>query len=143
MTGKEVLNLYDSLLRKLTNRRHKGMTEQKIGLKKVDFEFSTFVPMTNYENKISGAMHLKYAPNDKIKFAEDMIQRWGMVAGIPYGEDSTGRQKLRMLEPDELVKRACDTAEKAYEAFKERGWLQEMPDVDTQLDMGRANAEKN
>ena len=37
-----------------------------------------------------------------------LIDRWGMVAGEPDGFDKTGRQKMKMLEPHEVVKRAYD-----------------------------------
>jgi len=47
---------------------------------------------------------------DEAKLAMTMIEKWGMVMAIPDGEDSAGRQKLRIATPAELVKRAFETA---------------------------------
>jgi hypothetical protein len=44
------------------------------------------------------------------KIVIDLITRWGMVAAMPDGEDSAGRQKLRLMTPEELVERAVESA---------------------------------
>jgi hypothetical protein len=50
---------------------------------------------------------ITYHPTAKI--AIEMAQRWGMVAAIPDGEDTAGRQKLRLMTPAELAQRAVAT----------------------------------
>lgn len=76
------------------------------------------------------------APNHKAEAALAMMERWGMVAGVPDGEDSAGRQKLRLATSEELVSRACEVADMAYAAFAERGWTLDIPlpevDADTE-----------
>lgn len=57
------------------------------------------------------------------RFAMQLIERWGMVDAAPDGEDKAGRSKLRLLDPIEVVDRACDTASFAMVAFTARGWL--------------------
>ena len=52
-----------------------------------------------------------------------LIERWGLVAWQPDGEDTAGRQKLRKSTPLELVTEACDTAAVAYSEFRRRGWV--------------------
>lgn len=68
------------------------------------------------------------ATNLKADMAMRMIERWGSVAGIPDGEDSAGRQKLRLQGVDEIVKYACDAADRCVEEFRARGWLLELPE---------------
>ena len=55
-----------------------------------------------------------------------MIEKWGMVAAIEGGEDSAGRQKLRLATPAELVERAFETARLAFKEVTERGLLVEV-----------------
>jgi len=57
----------------------------------------------------------------------DMLARWGMVAGAPHGEDSAGRAKGRLLDPDELVARACAITEMYMLTAKVRGWIEDAP----------------
>lgn len=57
----------------------------------------------------------------------DLIARWGMVAGLEDGEDSSGRAKLRLATPKEMVKRACDTAEMLIKEIEKRDWYLELP----------------
>jgi len=42
--------------------------------------------------------------------AVEMVNRWGMVAGMPDGEDSSGRARLRLATPEELVDRAVEVS---------------------------------
>ena len=68
-------------------------------------------------------MHVRHQPNHRAQLAASLIERWGMVAGEVDGEDSTGRAKGRLQTPDELVTRACDTAERLYAELERRDWL--------------------
>lgn len=96
-----------------------------------------------YENHFGLLTHAKYCIDQKVVFAQQIIERWAMVAGEPDGEDAAGRQKLRMQTPTEIVDRACDIAEKAFTAFEERGWVVAMPPVGEQYDMARENSDRN
>jgi hypothetical protein len=53
-------------------------------------------------------------------FAREFISRWGMVAAVPDGEDSSGRAKVRLSTPEELVVRAFETAELFHKALEEK-----------------------
>ena len=59
--------------------------------------------------------------------AKHIVERWALVAAIPDGEDSAGRQKLRLPDPLELAKRACDIAEETWTEFESRGWVLRIP----------------
>ena len=59
--------------------------------------------------------------------AHELIARWGLVAGTPDGEDSAGRQKLALATPEDLVERACKTAELTVKEFEMRGWFMDLP----------------
>ena len=67
------------------------------------------------------------ALNLKAKLAMAMVERWGGVAGKPDGVDGAGRQQSRLQTPDELVARACETAELCIETFRDRNWLLTLP----------------
>lgn len=60
--------------------------------------------------------------------AQELLARWGMVSAVEDGEDSAGRAKVRLQGPQEMVMRACATAELAYQEFKKRGWVLDLPD---------------
>lgn len=52
--------------------------------------------------------------------AFDLIQKWGLVAGVPDGEDSSGRTKPRLQTPEELVERAFAAAKLAFTEARKR-----------------------
>lgn len=58
-----------------------------------------------------------------------LIERWGLVAAMPDGEDAAGRAKLRKLAPAELVMEACETAQLAVAEFRKRGWVKSLPSL--------------
>ena len=60
-------------------------------------------------------------------FAITLLEKWGLVAALPDGEDSAGRQKLALHAPKELVERACQIAECAFAEFAKRDWLIDLP----------------
>lgn len=61
------------------------------------------------------------------RIAVGMIERWGAVAGTTDGEDSAGRQRFRLVTPEELVARAFDTARLVIAEAVTRGLLVETP----------------
>lgn len=72
-------------------------------------------------------VHTLYTINQKADFAKELMVRWGLITGVADGEDSAGRHKLRAELPVELIERACTTAELAFEEFKKRGWVLDLP----------------
>jgi hypothetical protein len=66
------------------------------------------------------------------ELAVRMIERWGVVAFEPDGEDSVGRQKARMLSESDVVQRACLLAEAAFTEFEKRGWLLNLPEPEVE-----------
>lgn len=68
-------------------------------------------------------------PDAVARLATAFIERWGMVAGMPDGEDSAGRAKLRLSTTDEIVKRAFDIAEKFVAVADARGHMIDVPDL--------------
>ena len=68
--------------------------------------------------------------------AREFAERWGMVAAIDDGEDSSGRHKLRLATADEVVNRANAIAEKLWDSWAEKGWIHDVPsleELDSQL----------
>ena len=78
--------------------------------------------------------HATIVPDNKARFAMSCIERWGMVAAEPDGEDSQGRAKLRRLTAGEVAKHACDCADLAFSEFHARGWLVEVPTYSETID---------
>ena len=79
------------------------------------------------------------------KMAVEFAVKWGMVAAMPDGEDTAGRQKLRLATPAELVERSLNVARLMYEGVRARGLmhqapsLQDVADADAnRLDIARA-----
>ena len=75
-------------------------------------------------------IHEREWPSQKARFAMAMIERWGMVSGMMDGEDSAGRAKVRLASVDEVVERAVEASEKAFEAFRSKGWIEDLASVD-------------
>jgi hypothetical protein len=62
--------------------------------------------------------------------AERLMSHLAIVAAMPDGEDSSGRQKLRMMTPAEVVTRANDIADLAWKQWRQRNWLLDIPDLE-------------
>ena len=61
--------------------------------------------------------------------ATEIVIRWGMVAATPDGEDSSGRAKVRLLTPQELIERACETAQLLSLTFAANGWSEPLVSI--------------
>ena len=83
----------------------------------------------NWGSKMDRAPHMTVALNQRALLAVQLVERWGMVAGAPDGEDSAGRQRLRMMSPDEMVVRATATANRLFREFSDRRWMYEVPEI--------------
>ena len=59
--------------------------------------------------------------------AIDFITKWGMVAAIPDGEDSVGRQRLRLATPEELVDRSILTTKLLMTGLNREEWFHVTP----------------
>jgi len=75
-------------------------------------------------------VHDTEVPEQTAKLAFDLVARWGAVAGAPDGEDSSGRAKLRLQTPQELVERAFECAERAMAYARSHGHLVNIPGVE-------------
>lgn len=72
-------------------------------------------------------VHRTEIHDGKAQFAMSLIEKFGLCAAIPDGEDAAGRQKIRVLTPDELVEKACILADKAIEEIRKREWFTAVP----------------
>jgi hypothetical protein len=79
-----------------------------------------------YGGERSLVVEADHVMSGEAKFACDLVERWGMVAGQPDGEDSAGRAKIRLATAEELVDRAVDVTAKLFQRFKDDGWLIEV-----------------
>jgi len=65
------------------------------------------------------------------RVAIEFVTKWGMVAGMPDGEDSSGRAKLRLSTPEEVVERACVISELLFaEIRKRKDWVVDIPSIE-------------
>lgn len=72
---------------------------------------------------IETAIENGYAFDLRMAMAMDILKSHPLVAAIPDGEDSAGRQKLRLQTAEESVERALDMAEHLVAICEQRGWL--------------------
>ena len=68
-------------------------------------------------------VHEREIPDLEAKIAISLVEKWGMVSGAEGGEVSTGRAKLRLMTPHEVVDRACETAEALVAELRTRKWF--------------------
>jgi len=94
-----------------------------------------------YEEKIvkkvvdyNGAIRMIYDTNfaisSKAQAALDLAKHTSMVMVKFDGEDSSGKQKMELMNPAEIAVRACNIADYLFKEFEYRGWLLESPDLD-------------
>lgn len=70
-------------------------------------------------------IHESEALTAEARLAMAIIEKWAMWC--PDGEDSGGRQRMRLMTADEVSRRACDIAERTMEQIRHRGWTIEVP----------------
>jgi hypothetical protein len=63
------------------------------------------------------------------KIMLDMIIKWGMISAEPDGEDSQGRQQLKLMPEEMLVARASSVTQYALAELKQQGWIVEIPSM--------------
>jgi hypothetical protein len=89
--------------------------------------------------------HERFMLTIEARFAMALIERWGLVAAQEDGEDSAGRQKVRLSSIKDVVDRAANTAALAIKEFSDRGWMVDVPSYDdvTKLANDRRKSEKD
>lgn len=64
------------------------------------------------------------------RMALAFVERWGMVSAQDNGEDSSGRAKLKLLSPEDVVDRACLISGLLLHKFHELDWILDVPSMD-------------
>jgi hypothetical protein len=67
-----------------------------------------------------------------------ILDHFALISAQDDGEDSSGRQKLKLLAPAEIARRACDLAAAFYAEVGTRGWLLQLPEYEHLLEVGKA-----
>lgn len=87
--------------------------------------------MKHIEVKRYGVTEIKICqtevPHPQAQIANDLMKQLAIVAAVPDGEDAAGRQKLRLMTPEEVVARATNIADLAWKEYRTRGWLLDIP----------------
>ena len=86
-----------------------------------------FIEDETFRGRIEIAVYKKIALNARAFLAISMMERWGIVAGEPDGEDSSGRSKLGLMPVEQLVERSCQAADLAFKEFRKRKWILDLP----------------
>lgn len=90
-----------------------------------------FKIVDEYSNRrMSLRLHEREAASWEARLACALIERWGLAMGDADGEDSAGRQKVRIATPQEVVSRACEMAALAVAEFRSRDWVVVLPSID-------------
>jgi hypothetical protein len=80
----------------------------------------------NYPVKpIDTALEGRYGLDLRLTIAIDLLRSHPLVNAIPDGEDSTGRQKMRLQTTEETAHRAMEIAETVVALAEARGWIYE------------------
>src|SRR6478736_7497633 len=80
------------------------------------------------DGKAGVTINRMWHPTTEGDMVMNLITRWGCIAGAPDGEDSAGRQRIRLQTAAELVQRATETVALACAEMERRGWMQRIPD---------------
>lgn len=80
-----------------------------------------------YAGSTEVKIHLTTQLDERARLAIVLIEKWGMIAGVDDGEDSSGRSKLRLMTEEEVIDRAVVTAGMFYDRAEELGWSTEVP----------------
>ena len=81
----------------------------------------------NYDGGTDVLLVETEAPTYEARIAIGLIEKWGIVALEPSGEDSTGRQQFKPKSLNDVVKQAFDTAELAVKEMRARGLVIDVP----------------
>lgn len=105
---------------------------------------SKIVPKFGYRGEPEGmVIHSTECLGPIALIAAGLIDRWGMVAAMPDGEDSAGRSRVRLATVEEVVCRAFDAAEGLYDEARNRGHILNAPTWEELLIQGEEERKKN
>lgn len=88
-------------------------------------------------------LHDTEAPNFEARLAIALVEKWGMVSGVEGGEDSSGRAKLRLMTPGEVVERAVATSELLAKTIREKNWMTIIPSFEEGKQIAKDQRKKN
>ncbi len=88
---------------------------------------TAFQEVATYDDGSEIKVYAVEYPNQQARIAIDLVSKWGIVAARVDGEDSTGRQKLRNIDAEELARVACDAAAALWMQLRQRGWMLDIP----------------
>lgn len=100
----------------------------------------------NWDRQQGITIHHLLVHDQVAETALQMMSRWGTVAAIPDGEDSSGRSKLRLQTPEELTEYAFAAAEAFWKRAHELGHVFRLPEAAVRtamLDEARKTEEGN
>lgn len=75
-------------------------------------------------------IHDTEVPIFEARLAVNLVEKWGMVSGVEDGEDKTGRAKMRLMTPAEVVERAITTSELLAKTIRGKNWMTVLPSWD-------------
>jgi len=90
-----------------------------------------------FVDKATLGLHSTEIPTMRAHFAMKLMEHLAISAAEADGEDTAGRQKLRLLTPVEVATRACNIAAAAYQQFEDRDWLLTAPPYEECKKLGR------
>ena len=65
----------------------------------------------------------------RARMALDIAKQCAMVVAESDGEDSAGRQRIRLLDAHEVALRAVRIAADMWDEFEKRNWLHDLPEM--------------
>lgn len=84
---------------------------------------------TEYSGKKTVVAYETESLDNVGRLAIVLIEKWGLVAATPDGEDTAGRAKALLPSNSELVERALDIAALFYAEARTRGHVVTLPDL--------------
>lgn len=76
-------------------------------------------------NELESHLHFNFSLEARAAFAWDLIKTHPNIAGVEDGNDPTGRAKLRLQSPKELVTRSFEIADLFFAEVTNRGEIHE------------------
>jgi len=59
----------------------------------------------------------------RLRMAQEIVKHCALVSAVEDGEDSAGRQRVRLLPPEAVAERAMGIAERLVEIAEQRGYI--------------------
>ena len=74
------------------------------------------------------ACHRRAVTNVRGAFALKLMEHFSLVAAKEAGEDSSGRAKVRLANPEEIVRHCCEVSDLAFSELESREWYVPFPE---------------